>query len=512
MAATSSVPATLAAIDVLKRGGNAVDAAVTASAVLCVSEPHMTGIGGDCFALIGLPDGEVRGLNASGRAALAADADWLSEADIGSGLSEDSVHSVTVPGAIDGWDRLLGEFGTIGLGEALAPAIRLARDGVPTSPRVAYDWARNAAKLSRDEGARQHFLPGGRPPRPGEAMRYPAFADTLELIAREGRDAFYLGPVAEEIVDHLRPRGGLLTREDFAAVEASWVEPIATGFAGREVLEIPPNGQGIVALIALNLLKRLDIGRFAPDSPERFHLQVEAIRLAFVLRNRHVSDPEKARVPADFLLSDALADTLAEQISLERAIGDLEASVPPSDTVYLCVVDGNRLAISFINSVYSAWGSGIATPRGGFALHNRGQCFSTDPAHPNCIGPGKRPMHTIIPAMVKQDGRVAMPFGVMGGDYQPMGHVQVLLNMYLYGMDPQEAIDFPRVFPEWQTGQLGVEQSVPEAVRRGLAERGHEIAVLSEPLGGGQAIAIDWKTGVLAGGSDPRKDGVALGY
>ncbi len=514
MVATSSTHASLAAIEVLKQGGNAVDAAVTASAVLCVTEPHMTGIGGDCFALIGLPDGTVRGLNASGRAGKAADAEWLKTAGLEAGVSEDSPHTVTVPGAIDGWDRLLKEHGTIDLGQALAPAIKLASSGVPTSPRVAYDWARNAAKLSRDEGAAKHFLLDGRAPRPGEVVRYPSFAQTLERIAREGRDAFYAGETAAEIVDVLAARGGVLSLEDFASAEADWVEPISSEFAGREIFEIPPSGQGITALIALNVLKRLDMGKYDPESPERFHLQTEAMRLAFVLRNRHVADVAHASVPVEHLLSDALADELASRISLDKAINDVDQTVPcrQSDTIYLCVVDKDRLAISFINSVYHAWGSGIVLPKAGFALHDRGRCFSTDPKHPNCIGPRKRPLHTIIPAMAKKDGKIAMPFGVMGGDYQPMGHVQVLLNMYTYGMDPQQAIDFPRVFPEWDTGRLGVEQAVPEPVVKGLAQRGHVIASLSEPLGGGQAISIDWKSGVLAGGSDPRKDGIALGY
>ncbi|MGE4247149.1 MAG: gamma-glutamyltransferase family protein [Parvibaculaceae bacterium] len=514
MVATSSSFASIAALDVLKRGGNAMDAAVTASAVLCVAEPHMTGIGGDCFALIGEPDGTVKGLNASGRASARADADWLKGAGLEAGIGEKGIHSVTVPGAIDGWDRLLKAHGTMGLKEALAPAIKLARDGVPTTPRVAYDWARHAAALSEDEGGRLHFLPGGRAPRAGEVVRYPAFADTLEAIAKGGRDAFYSGPIAEEMVSVLGARGALLTLEDYRAAEADWVEPISTTFEDHDILEIPPSGQGIVALAALNILKRLDIGRFAPDSPERYHLQTEAIRLAFVLRARHVADPAHADVPQAWMLSDALADELASRIDVSRAIADVGGAVPRkhSDTIYLCVVDRNRLAVSFINSVYAAWGTMIVLPRAGFALHNRGSSFSTDPAHPNCIGPRKRPMHTIIPAMARKGGRVAMPFGVMGGDYQPMGQVQVALNMLVYGMDPQEALDFPRFFPEPDTGLLTVEQSVPEPVCKALEARGHRLSSLAEPLGGGQAIAIDWGSGVLSGGSDPRKDGLALGY
>ncbi|MBI3673575.1 MAG: gamma-glutamyltransferase [Rhizobiales bacterium] len=407
MAATSTPLSTLAALDVLRAGGNAVDAAVTASAVLCVSEPGSTGIGGDCFALVGLPDGRVLGLNGSGRAALAADADWLKASGL-TRIDRQSVHCVTVPGAIDGWDRLLKAHGTWSLGQCLAPAIDLAEKGVPITPRVAFDWSLEAAVLAADEGGRMHYLKDGRAPRAGETMRYPALAATLRLIAAEGRDAFYEGSIAADMVGHLKARGSLLTHEDFARTAATWVSPISTSFAGHEILEIPPNGQGLTALIALNI------------------------------------------------------------------------------------------------------GSGIVTPKTGIALQNRGSCFVAEPRHPNCIGPGKRPLHTIIPAMVRKDGRIAMSYGVMGGDYQPMGHVSVAVNRLIHGMDPQEAIDWPRYMPK--AGTVVVEDGVAPALRTGLAGRGHRLVGTVKPLGGGQAIAIDWQEDLLIGGSDPRKDGLALGY
>lgn len=508
MAATSSPLATLAAIDVLRAGGNAVDAAVTASAILCLTEPHMTGIGGDCFTLIGKPNGAVLGLNGSGRSSARADADWLKA----SGLTEiapRSVHAVTVPGAIDAWDRLLKQEGTMTLGEALKPAIKLAEQGVPTAPRVARDWPEAEALLAADEGGSKHYLKDGRSPREGEIMAYPALAKTLKTIAKHGRAGFYEGEVADEIVRHLDARGGLLTAEDFAATEASWVKPIATRFAEHDILEIPPNGQGLTVLIALNILQHFGLKRFEPDSPERRHLEIEAVKLAWILRNRHVADPDFADIPVSDLLSEETSQRLASLIDLNHS-SDGAVSLPGSDTVYLTVVDKNRLSVSFINSVYWDFGSGIVTPKSGIALQNRGKGFVTQLGHPNCIGPSKRPLHTIIPAMVKKDGKIDMSFGVMGGDFQPMGHVNVVVNRYVYGMDPQAALDFPRLMPQGQ--DVLTETTVPAAVLAALAAKGHRIMPANEPLGGGQAIAIDHARGLLIGGSDHRKDGFALGY
>ncbi|MFO1122339.1 MAG: gamma-glutamyltransferase family protein [Hyphomicrobiales bacterium] len=507
MAATSAPLATLAAIDCLRTGGNAVDAAVTASAVLCVVEPAMTGIGGDCFALIGTPDGKVHGLNASGRAALAADAAWLKTAGLPR-IARRSVHAVTVPGAIDGWDELLRVHGRMTLADCLAPAIALAESGTPVTPRVAADWPDDAPELAADAGGRRHYLLEGRTPGEGQLMAYPALARTLRRIAAEGRDAFYQGEIAADIVDHLRTMGSLLTREDFARHTSTWVQPISTVFAGHEILEIPPSGQGLTALIALNILSQFGLTRYDPASPERMHLEIEAMKLAWELRNRHIADPDFAEVPVAELLSPGMAAKLAGLIDMTRAL-DIRTVMRPSDTIYLSVVDRDRLAVSFINSVYDGFGSCIVTPETGISLQNRGACFVTDPGHPNCIGPGKRPLHTIIPAMARKDGRIDMSFGVMGGDYQPMGHMCVAVNRYIYGMDPQAAIDAARYFPK--AGQVLVEGGVTETARAGLRARGHVLVPPPEPLGGGQAIVIDHARGVLVGGSDPRKDGLALG-
>ena len=508
MAATSSPLATLAAVDVLRAGGNAVDAAITASAILCLTEPHMTGIGGDCFALIGKPNGTVLGLNGSGRSSSRANADWLKA----SGLTEiapQCVHAVTVPGAIDAWNQLLKEEGTITLAEALKPAIKLAEQGVPTTPRVAQDWLESEALLAADEGGAKHYLTNGRAPHLGEIMEYPALAKTLKHIAKHGRAGFYEGEIADDIVKHLAARGGLLTQEDFAKNEATWVKPISTHFADHDIFEIPPNGQGLTVLITLNILKHFGLRRFESESPERRHLEIEALKLAWVLRNRHIADPDFSDVPVSELLSQETSQKLAGLIDMNRAI-DASVSLPSSDTVYLSVVDKNRLSVSFINSIYFDFGVGIVTPKSGITLQNRGKGFTTKPGHPNCIAPSKRPLHTLIPAMARKDGKIDMSFGVMGGDFQPMGQVNVVVNRYIYGMDPQAALDFPRLFPKGDS--VLIETTVPATVIAGLKAKGHHIVAAEEPLGGGQAIVIDHNRGVLIGGSDHRKDGFALGY
>ena len=508
MAATSAPLATLAAVDCLRGGGNAADAAITASAVLCVVEPAMTGIGGDCFALVGTPEGKVSGLNGSGRSASAADAGWLKASGLTS-IAKRSIHAITVPGAIDAWAQLLKQHGSMDLKEALQPAIRLAEEGVPITPRVAFDWPGDEPFLAADEGGRQHYLKNGRAPKVGDTMAYPALAKTLRLIAAQGRDIFYTGEIAQDILATIRPMGSLLTAEDLAAHASNWVKPISSDFAGHEMLEIPPNGQGLTALIALNILSQTGIRRHAPDSAGRHHLEIEAMKLAWELRNRHIADPDFADVPVDELLGAKTAAKLAAMIDMNKAL-DIETVMRRSDTIYLSVIDEKRLAVSFINSVYVGFGCAIVTPKTGIALQNRGAGFVTDPTHPNCIGPSKRPLHTIIPAMVRKGSAIEMSYGVMGGDYQPMGHMTVAVNRYIYAMDPQEAIDWPRYFPS--KNKVLVEGGVAPEVCAGLAAKGHELSPAAKPLGGGQAIVIDRERGMLIGGSDSRKDGFALGF
>jgi len=516
MAATSQPAATLAAIEILRAGGNAIDAAVAAAAVLAVVEPGSTGIGGDCFVLHAPAGGdEIIAYNGSGRAPGAAEAAWFVERGIDA-IDETSAHAVTVPGAVDAWDRLIADHGRKGLDAALRPAIALAEEGYAVHPRCAYDWAKAADKLRADPGAAALFLPGGAPPASGDVHRQPALAATLRRIAAEGRAGFYAGPVAEEIVETLRARGGLHRLDDFAAAEGEYVAPIKTRYRGLDIHECPPNGQGIVALIMLNILEGHALGAAAPlDDPlgaARLHLEVEAGRIAYADRDALLADPRMAAVPVAEMLSPAHAAEARARIRPDRAMDDVPAPNFPAheDTVYLCVVDPDGNAVSFINSVFHGFGSGIAAPRSGVLLQNRGAGFVVRPGHPNCIAPGKRPMHTIIPGMASENGRVVMPFGVMGGQYQPFGHVHFITNLVDYGMDVQAALDCPRVFRYGET--LEVERGVPEASLRALAERGHRVVRAEDPLGGGQAIRIDHERGVLIGGSDPRKDGCALGF
>ena len=511
MCATSHPTASLTAIETLRAGGNAVDAAIATAAVLAVVEPHMTGIGGDCFALIARPglDRPIA-LNAAGRAPAGVTAEWLA----GSGLERiepTSVHAVTVPGAVDGWTRLLSDYGSLPLERLLAPAIALAENGFAVSPRVAADWALHEARISHHPGARTHLFKAGAVPRAGEVMRFPALAQTLRTIAREGREGFYAGAVAEDLVGELNALGGLHTLDDFAAQRAGYVAPIAVPYRGLELWELPPSNQGIVALMLLRMLERIGLPA-EPVSVERYHVQLEAARLAFAARDAFVADPDMADVPVEHLLSDAVIDELAARVDRRRRREDLGPlpEPPGSDTVYFAVVDENGMAVSFINSLYDDFGSGIVTRKTGVVLHNRGKGFVCDPAHRNCIAPRKRPMHTLMPGMVLKDGQPLMAFGVMGAHFQPMGHVYVMTNVFHYGMDPQQAIDIPRAFFDGDT--VLVEEAVPEAVVAGLRQLGHRVAARRMPWGGAQIVRIERESGVLVGASDHRKDGMALGY
>jgi len=513
MAATSHPEATRTAIETLRAGGNAVDAAIAAAAVLAVVEPQSTGIGGDVFALYA-PKGKVApiALNGSGFAAKAATVDFFMENRIES-IGYQSPHAVTVPGAVSAWTKLNKDHGKKSLAELLAPAIKLAEDGYVVHSRVAADWSRNVEKLSPCPNARRIFMPGGKTPKAGSVHRQPELAKTLRKIGKGGRDAFYKGEVAEDIVGYLKSLGGFLTLEDFARFDAEYVTPIKTRYRGLDVYECPPNGQGIVALIILSILSGYDMAALDPHGALRFHLEAEATRLAYRDRNAFVADPDKAKVPVKRLLSSSYAEALRDYISRDRAMDKLPPAGLPGhkDTVYLTVVDADRNAISFINSTFANFGSGLCAPKSGVVLQNRGATFVVNDAkHPNAIAPGKRPMHTIIPGMVGDGKRCLMPFGVMGGHFQATGHAHFLTNVIDYGMDVQAALDSPRAFHF--DNVLEVERGVPAATIGQLASLGHDVQLAELPHGGGQAIHIDWKTGVLTGGSDPRKDGCAIGY
>jgi gamma-glutamyltranspeptidase/glutathione hydrolase len=509
MAATSHPLASLAAIEVLRAGGNAADAAVAAVAVLCVVEPHMTGIGGDCFCMIARPGAPVWGYNGSGRAGRRASIEKLLAQGHRS-IALDSIHAVTVPGAVDAWAAILSAHGRHGLERALAPAIRYASEGFPVAARIAWDWSQLVAKLRADPGAARHYLRSGLAPVEGDVMKLPALAETLGAVAAKGRDAFYEGPIAQDMAATLSRLGSFLTVEDFSEHRGEVVAPIMSNYRGIDVLELPPNTQGLTALVLLNILERFDLAGLDPLGADRFHLAVEAARLAYAVRDAHIAEPAAMRIAVEKLLAKDFAAGLAARIDGARRSRLPSASLTASDTVYLAVVDRDRMAVSLINTLFSSFGAGICTERTGIMLTNRGACFRLDPDHPNVFGPRKRPLHTIIPALALRDERCDMAFGVMGAHYQPMGHAQVVTNMVDYGMDVQAAIDAPRAF--FVDGQTIVEHGLPRSTIDGLTTRGHEVVLAPSPWGGGQAIRIDWQRGVLIGGSDPRKDGCAIGY
>ena len=510
MAATSHPLATATAIEMLRAGGNAVDAAVAACAVQGVVEPQSTGIGGDCFALYA-PGGRVPpyAINGSGPAPAGLSVDWFRERGIDA-IGFESAHAVTVPGAVGTWERLLADHGTMGLDAVLQPAIRYAEEGFVVHSRVAHDWALNAEKLTACENARAFYLPGGRAPAAGTVHRLPALAETLRLIAKGGGDAFYRGAIADEIAAHLAAHGSPMTADDLAAFAPQQVEPISTNYRGYDIYECPPNGQGIIALLILNILEGFELAGLDPLGPERLHLEAEATRLGYRDRAALVADPDTVNVPTDALLSTQYADAMRSHIDPGRA---MPAELPPGypahgDTIYLTVVDGDGNAISFINSLFASFGSGLCTPSG-VMLQNRGASFVIDPDHPNRIAGGKRPMHTIIPGMVGEGAHAVMPFGVMGGHFQACGHAHFLTNVIDYRMDPQAALDCPRAFHFG--GVLTLETTIADETAQALAALGHAVEWAGVPHGGGQAIAIDRASGVLTGGSDCRKDGCALG-
>lgn len=509
LCATSHPLAAKVAISLLEAGGNAVDAAIGAAVLLGFCEPQMTGIGGDCFALVKQPgEPELIGLNGSGR----APAGFSAEAVRAAGHSRMPVHdpaAVTVPGAVDALCRLHGDHGRLDMGDVLAPAIHYAEAGVPIAPRVASDW-QNGPSLLHGRG-RDFYLLNGAAPKVGQVFRAPAQADVLRRIAKVGRAAFYEGEVAEDIVRSLTALGGMHSMDDLAATACDYVSPIRGRYKDVELTELPPNGQGATAILIANILSHFDIAGMDPFGAARAHIEVEATKLAYDARNRFVADYDHMTRLAH-LLDPATARRLAALIDPGKVIPDphIASEGVHRDTIYITVVDRDRMAVSLICSIFNAFGSGIATDRFGILLQNRGSGFSLELGHPNEAGPRKRPMHTIIPAFLREADGSQMPFGVMGGQYQSTGHVRFISNMVDFGMDPQAAIDAPRCF--WEAGDLRIERGYSEAVVRQLADLGHRPVVPDTAIGGAQAIRIDAESGVLMGASDPRKDGCALGY
>ncbi len=512
MAATSQPLATATAIQILRDGGNALDASIAASAVLSVVESYSSGIGGDCFILYHEnASGRLHALNGSGRSAAAANIDEI-RARGHETMPEQGILSVSVPGAVDAWYEASQKLGKLDFDKLLQPAIDYAEKGYPVSPVIQFNWQKHEDLLAQTPEASKAYLVDGKAPAIGSLHTQPDLARSLRLLAKQGSDVFYRGEIAAEIVRYSDSQNGLLTLDDFARHQTEWVEPVGSDYHGYRVFEIPPNGQGITVQMALNILAQTDLGQLTHLGADHVHLVSEAFSLAMAERDRHLGDPAFNELPLDALLSDEFARTQFARIDLQRALAQPVESALPNhrDTVYISVVDRDRNACSFINSTFFSFGSGLVAGSTGISLQNRGSAFNLEPGHFNALEPNKRPLHTIIPAMVYRDNRPVLSFGVMGGQYQAMGQTYVLSNWIDFGMDIQQALDAARFF--LYGGVLDVEDGVPEATRRGLAEKGHQVTSVDGPHGGGQGVVIDWENGVLHGGSDPRKDGCAIGY
>ena len=507
MCATSHPIAAEVAIEILKSGGNAVDAAIAGALVLGIAEPQMTGIGGDCFVLL-KPAGteDILALNGSGRAPKGLDAAALRARGL-TAIPVQGIEAATLPGAVDAFCRLSADHGRLPLSRILAPAIRYAEEGIPVAPRVAFDWAEDIACLKG--AAREFYSFDGKAPTVGQIFRAPAQAEVLRRIANEGRAGFYEGEVAEDMIASLRALGGSHTHDDLAATACDWTTPVSGPYRDVELVEHPPNGQGATAILLLNILKHLDLPATDPFGSQRAHIEAEAAKLAYDARNRFIADPAHT-TRLDHMLSLETATKLAALIDPKRA---MPAAAPLTealhkDTVYITVVDRDRMAVSLIYSIYWGFGSGLASTKFGINFQNRGAGFTLQEGHPNEAAGGKRPMHTIIPGILRKAGRTVMPFGVMGGAYQPCGHARFVTNLTDFGMDPQAAIDAPRSFSG--ADGIQVERGYPDTVRADLAAMGHHVTIPDTPLGGAQAILIDGD--ILVGASDPRKDGCAVGY
>lgn len=512
--ATSQPLAAQGGLQILREGGNAIDAAVATAAILNVVEPMSTGIGGDAFMLVYLAkEKRIRGLNASGRAPYAAELEFFTKKGITTIPSTGSMYSVTVPGTIDGWATLLDECGTMSLAEVLQPAINYAEIGFPVSPQISLSWQDSAAMLSQHPNTAQTYLTNGIAPSPGEIYHQPNLARTLRLISEGGRDAFYNGEIAEKIVNFSNENEGLFSLQDFADHKSDWVEPISTNYHGYDIYEIPPNGQGIAALLALNIVEGYNLQEMGHNSAEHLHYSIEAMKLAFADLYENVTDPTFVDIPVENLLSNEYTKTQRNRISADRASVKPEAGIPSvgSDTVYLSVVDQDRNVVSFINSIYAGFGSGLVAGDTGIMLQNRGSGFSLNPNHANCIAPNKRTLHTIIPGMILHNETPLVTFGVMGGQMQPQGHLQLVSNLVDFNMDVQSALDAPR-FRVLDGSRIMLENGIPMNTRAILAQKGHHIVTGNTFYGGGQAIFINPLFNTLIAGSDPRRDGCAVGY
>lgn len=524
MAATSQPLATQVALDIMQAGGNAIDAAIAANAVLGLVEPTGNGIGGDLFAIIwDAENGELLGLNASGRSPQSLTLDYFIDNGY-SAIPARGVLPLSVPGAVDGWFEMHEKLGRLPMQQILAPAIAYAEEGFPVTEVIAYYFERNAEVLKNQPGFAEVFLTDGRPPQKGKRFKNPDLANSYRLIAEQGRDAFYRGDIAKTIDRFVKEHGGFLSYEDLANHTSTWIEPVSTNYRGYDLWELPPNTQGIAAQQILNILENYPLAELGFDSPEYVHLFVEAKKLAFEDRAKYYSDPDFSEVPVQQLLDKDYAKERAKLIDLTRAAKAYEPGNPPTegDTIYLTTADAQGNMVSLIQSNYRGMGSGI-TPTGlGFVLQNRGELFALDRNHRNVYAPNKRPFHTIIPAFVTKDGKPLMSFGVMGGATQPQMHAQILINMIDFGMNLQEAGDAPRILHEGSSqptgermidgGILSLENGFSDHTRRELIKMGHRLQEAVGPYGGYQAIWRNHEEGVYYGASESRKDGHAAGY
>ena len=524
MAATSQPLATQVALDVLKQGGSAVDAAIAANAVQGLMEPTGNGIGGDLFAIVwSAEDKKLFGLNASGRSPKSLPFEHFAKHEMDKIPSHGPL-PVSVPGAVDGWYELHEKFGRLPMKDLLAPAIDYANDGFPVTQLVAYYWNRSVPILEKFPGFRETYMPDGRAPQEGEIFRNPRLAKTLQAIADGGRDAFYKGDIAREIDRYMKANGGFLSYEDLASHESDWIEPVSTSYRGYDVWELPPNGQGIAALQILNILEAYDLAALGRTSPEYVHLFAEAKKLAFEDRAKYYADPAFNEIPVKQLISKKYAAERRKLIDRTRAAKRYDAgnvALRHGDTIYLTTADKEGNMVSLIQSNYRGMGSGMTPGELGFILQDRGEMFSLKEGHFNQYQPGKRPFHTIIPAFVTKDGAPWMSFGVMGGATQPQMHAQIVINMVDFGLNVQEAGDAPRILHSGSSqptdeimqdgGYLSMEDGFPMETRRKLVQMGHQVRFESGPYGGYQAI-LRGDNGVYHGASETRKDGQAAGY
>lgn len=528
MAATSQPLATQIALDVMKSGGSAVDAAIAANAALGLMEPTGNGIGGDLFAIVWDPKTQqLYGYNGSGRSPKSLTLAELQRRGLKE-LPPTGPLPVSVPGAVDGWFALHARFGRRPMADNLAPAIRYAREGHPVAEVIAYYWDRSVPRLSPYPGFKEQFTVDGRAPRKGELWKNPNLANTLQAIADGGRDAFYKGAIAHTIGDYFKANGGYLSYQDLAEHHGEWVQPVSSNYRGYDVWELPPNSQGIAALQILNVLEGYDFSRIPFGSPEHVHLFVEAKKLAFADRARFYADMAFQPAPVQRLISKEYAAQRRALISMDTALKEVQPGTPrqleEGDTIYLTVADADGMMVSLIQSNYRGMGSGMAPPGLGFILQDRGEMFVLQKDHPNGYAPGKRPFQTIIPAFITKDGKPFASFGVMGGAMQPQGHAQIVMNLVDFGMNLQEAGDAPRIQHEGSTeptgqatamrdgGEVNLETGFPYETVRALMRKGHRVVFADGPYGGYQAIMRDPETGVYYGASESRKDGQAAGY